>query len=174
MNGVILFQSKYGTTKRYAEWLSAATGFTVLDVKKAKLKDVIDFDVVILGGGVYASGIAGLSFFKKHFNNLKNKSLLIFCVGASPFHEDVLRTLASHNLKNELSDIPLFYCQGAWDLERMSWIDRTMCKLILKVIAKKDPATLNISEKALLKAGDTRYDWTDKKYLEPIIEYLNR
>ena len=29
MNGVILYQSKYGATKRYAEWLSEETGFSV-------------------------------------------------------------------------------------------------------------------------------------------------
>ena len=28
MNGIIIYKSKYGATKKYAEWLSEATGFT--------------------------------------------------------------------------------------------------------------------------------------------------
>ena len=34
MNGVILYQSKYGATKRYAEWLSEETGFQCIEQKK--------------------------------------------------------------------------------------------------------------------------------------------
>jgi hypothetical protein len=56
----------------------------------------------------------------------------------------------------------------------MSLIDRTMCKLLFKAIAKKDPSTLEIWERALIEAGEKSCDWTDKKYLAPVIEHLNR
>ncbi|MGI6506901.1 MAG: flavodoxin domain-containing protein [Saccharofermentanales bacterium] len=174
MNGIILYKSKYGATKKYAEWLSEETGFPILDINKAKIEDVLKYDVLILGGGIYASGIAGLSFIKKHYDALKEKTLLIFCVGASPYDEEAFRTLSANNLKDELSDIPLFYCRGAWDLQEMTLIDRTMCKVLFKVIAKKDLSTLEVWEKALVEAGDENCDWTDKKYLEPIIACLNR
>ena len=56
----------------------------------------------------------------------------------------------------------------------MNLIDRTMCKLLRKMIAKKDPATYEVWEKALMAAGDQSCDWTDRKYIAPMIEYLNR
>ena len=28
MNGIILYQSKYGATKKYADWISEESGFT--------------------------------------------------------------------------------------------------------------------------------------------------
>lgn len=174
MNGIILYQSKYGSTRKYAEWLSEKTGFSVVEVKKAKIEDVVKYDVLVLGGGVYASGIAGLSFIKKHFDVLKDKKLLIFCVAASPYDEEAFRALAANNLKGELSDIPLFYCRGAWDLHKMNVIDRTMCRMLFKMLAKKDPSSLEVWEKALLEARDRSCDWTDRKYLEPIIGYLNQ
>ena len=31
MNGIILFQSKYGATKKYAQWLSEETGFPCVE-----------------------------------------------------------------------------------------------------------------------------------------------
>ena len=62
MKGIILYTSKYGATKRYAEWLKEATGFDCLETKNTKIKDVVQYDSIILGGGIYASGIAGLSF----------------------------------------------------------------------------------------------------------------
>lgn len=63
--GIILYQSKYGATKKYAKWLQEATKFDCLRVKEADIKTIATYDTIILGGGVYASAIAGLSFLRK-------------------------------------------------------------------------------------------------------------
>ena len=39
-----------------------------------------------------------------------------------------------------LSEIPLFYCRGAWNKEKMTFKDRTLCNMLQKAVAKKDPA----------------------------------
>ena len=62
MNGVILYQSKYGTTKKYANWLSKETRFPCMETRTADIHEIAKYDTIILGGGLYASGIAGLSF----------------------------------------------------------------------------------------------------------------
>ena len=54
MKGIILYTSKYGTTKRYADWLAEATGFDCVETKNAKIKDVMQYDTIILGGGSQA------------------------------------------------------------------------------------------------------------------------
>ena len=82
MNGIILYKSKYGATKKYADWLSASTRFSCVETDKADIGMVSGYDVIILGGGIYASGIAGLSFFKKNIDKLKDKKLIVFCCGA--------------------------------------------------------------------------------------------
>ncbi len=35
MNGIILYQSKYGSTKKYADWISEETGFPCVGTKKS-------------------------------------------------------------------------------------------------------------------------------------------
>ena len=50
MSGVVLYQSKYGATKRYAEWLSEETGFACTETRKASIDEVATYDTVILGG----------------------------------------------------------------------------------------------------------------------------
>ena len=77
-------------------------------------------------------------------------------------------------MRDALSYIPVFYCRGAWDIETMSFKDRTLCNLLKKAVAKKDPADHEIWEKALMATGESRCDWTDKKYIEPIIEYIQQ
>ena len=174
MDGIILYQSKYGATKKYANWLSENTGFECVETKKADIKEISKFETIILGGGIHASGISGLSFLKKNINRLKGKRIIVFCCGASPYEESAFQQIKEHNMQNKLSDIPVFYCRGAWDIDAMSFKDRTLCNLLRKAVAKKDPADYEIWEKALMAAGENRCDWTDKKYIEPIIEYIKK
>ena len=174
MDGIILYQSKYGATKKYANWLSENTGFECIETKKVDIKEISKFETIILGGGIYASGISGLSFLKKNINRLKGKRIIVFCCGASPYEESAFQQIKEHNMQNKLSDIPVFYCRGAWDIDAMSFKDRTLCNLLRKAVAKKDPADYEIWEKALMAAGENRCDWTDKKYIEPIIEYIKK
>ncbi len=66
--GIILFQSKYGATTKYANWLQEATGFDLVETKRADINALQSCDTVVLGGGVYASGILGFSFLKKNID----------------------------------------------------------------------------------------------------------
>jgi len=167
---VVLYQSKYGATKKYAEWLAAELACDLVETKMASIEQVKKYDTVILGGGIYASGIAGFSFFKKHYAELKNKRLIVFAVGASPYDEKAVATLKAHNFKAELAHLPMFYCRGAWNEEIMSWTDRLLCKLLKKAVAKKDPATYEPWEVALMEAVGSSFDWTDRAYIQPVIE----
>lgn len=172
MNGIILYKSKYGSAKRYAQWLSEETGFACIETQKADINEIEKYDVIILGGGIYASGIAGITFLKKNISRLKDKKIAVFCCGASPYEKEAFEQIKAHNFKDELSEIPCFYCRGAWDMEAMSFKDRTLCKMLRKAVSKKDPSEYEIWEKALMAAGDEKCDWTDKKYILPVIQSI--
>jgi hypothetical protein len=172
VNGIVLYQSKYGATKKYVDWLTETTKFSCLEIKKADIKDLTKYDVVILAGGIYASGIAGLAFLRKHIKQLENKRIAVFCVGASPFDEQAFKQVYKHNFSENLSNIPCFYGRGAWNEEKMSFADRTMCKMLQKMVAKKDPTTYEPWEKALMCAVGQSCDWTDKEYLNALLDWI--
>ncbi|MDD4730247.1 MAG: flavodoxin domain-containing protein [Dysgonamonadaceae bacterium] len=174
MNGIILYKSKYGATKKYAEWLSEETGFEMLETSKAKISDVQKYDIIVLGGGIYASGIAGLDFLRKNIELLCDKKIIVFCVGASPYEEKAFNEIRNHNMKDKLSSIPCYYCRGGWDMDAMTFVDRNLCKMLRKAVAKKNPSECEVWEMALMAAGDEKCDWTDRVYLEPIIEEIDR
>ena len=60
MKGIIIYKSKYGSTRKYAGWLKEATGFEMVEADKAKIDEVAQCDTIIFGGGIYAGGIAGV------------------------------------------------------------------------------------------------------------------
>ena len=109
MNGIILYQSKYGATKKYADWISEATGFECVETKKANIKEVEKYDTIILGGGIYAMGIAGLSFLKKNIDLLSDKKIIVFFCCASPYDEDAFQQIRGHNMKDSNYSVPLSF-----------------------------------------------------------------
>ena len=172
MRGIILYKSKYGATKKYAEWLSEDTGFRVEELSKVKAEAISDYDLIIIGGGIYASGIAGLDFLKRNINLLKSKKIIVFCDGASPYEEKAFTEIKNHNMKGELANVPLFYCRGGWDMESMTFVDRNLCKMLRKAVSKKEPSEYEVWEAALMAAGENKCDWTDKEYLKPILNEI--
>lgn len=172
--GIILYQSKYGATKKYVDWLVEETGYDCIETKDAKVANLQNYDVVILGGGVYASGIAGLQFIKKNIGRLGNKKIVVFAVGASPYDEKAIMQIRKMHFKDELRNIPLFYCRGAWDEEKMKFTDRTLCKMLQKVVAKQNPDEYEPWQKALMCAAGQKCDWTDKAYLEALLKYIEK
>ena len=96
--GIIIYQSKYGATKKYAGWLQDMTDYQCVETPKAVINEVEQYETIILCGGIYASGIAGLSFLKKNIDRLKDKRIIILCVGASPYDESALAGIKAHNL----------------------------------------------------------------------------
>lgn len=169
---IILYRSKYGAAQTYAQWLAELTGFLCVALSKEVWRQAAECQTLVLCGGVYASGIAGLSALKKHLPELNAQRVAVFCVGASPYDKEALEQLRLHNMTGPLQSVPLFYGRGAWDESRMSLPDRTLCRMLQRSVAKKDPADCEPWMRALMSAAGQRCDWTDRSYLLPLLEHL--
>lgn len=171
-SGLILYQSKYGATKKYVNWLVEVTSFDTAETKKASIEEVEKYDTVILAGGIYASGIAGLSFLRKNIKRFKNVKIAVLCVGASPYDKASFDEIYKHNFKEELAGIKCFYARGTWNEDAMTLKDRTLCRMLQKAVAKQNPETYQPWQKALMCAVGQKCDWTDKKYLDEVVRFI--
>ena len=86
--------------------------------------------------------------------------------------KSAVEELRRKTLTGRLAQVPLFYGRGAWDESRMTLLDRTLCRGLQRAVARKDPATLEPWEAALLSARGTVCDWTDRASLAPLLDYL--
>lgn len=171
--GIVLYQSKYGATKKYVDWIVETTGFDCIETKKADIRRVAEYETVILAGGIYASGISGLSFLKKNISLIEKKKIAVLCVGASPCDEDAFKQIYEHNFKDNLQGIPCYYGRGIWNEDKMSFKDRTLCKMLQKAVAKQDPNTYEPWQAALMCAVGPKCDWTDKEYLQQLFDWID-
>lgn len=76
------------------------------------------------------------------------------------------------HFKEELGKVPLFYCRGSWDEEKRKFGDRSLCRMLQKAVAKQDPEEYEPWQKALMCSVGQKCDWTDRAYLEPLLEYI--
>ena len=60
--GIIVYQSKYGATKKYAEWLREATGFDMAETPKADGRTIEQYDRIILTGVVAECCVLSTAF----------------------------------------------------------------------------------------------------------------
>ena len=96
---------------------------------------MLKYQNILLCGGIYASGINGLTFFKKHFEVLRNKNIAIFCVGASPYDEKLFEEIKMRNLKVEMQNIPIYYGREVYFANQN--ISQLPCPLNLKKVCLK-------------------------------------
>jgi hypothetical protein len=84
MNAIVVYRSKYGSTKKYAEWIAEELGIECRDAKGMKVSELLPYDTIILGGGLYAEVIAGATLITKNFDMLRDKKLIIYTTGLTP------------------------------------------------------------------------------------------
>lgn len=166
----VIYVSKYGATARYAKWLAEALDADLFENKRLSVQTAAPYEVIILAGGLFATGIKGLSFLRDNMAALSGKRLYCLGVGASPDEPEVLEELRRGNAKGLLKDIPFFYARGAWDVQSMTPIDRAMCTMLYKSLRKKDADKLPAWARALIGAWHERCDWTDRANLMPLID----
>ncbi|MDF2486458.1 MAG: flavodoxin [Herbinix sp.] len=168
---VVVYRSKTGFTKNYACWLAKRFNCTLLEGSKVSGKELSDYDTIIYGGGLYASGISGIKLITKNFEQLKDKRIIVFAVGASPSHKGIAEELLNTNIPREQQDkIEFFYLRGGFDYTRLSPFYRVLMqlkKIQLKKVKKPDADT-----KGMLASYDHPLDFTNEKHLEPIIKSL--
>ena len=105
--GLVLYKSKYGATKKYAQMTAEEFGADLLEIDKWK-GAAEGYDWVVFCGAIYASGISGLKTLKKYCSRMKDIPLAVFCVGASPYDEKAVGEVTARNMQGELTEVPLF------------------------------------------------------------------
>ena len=168
---VVVYRSKSGYTKNYATWLSEKLKCDLLEGTKVKAKDLLGYDTIIYGAGLYAIGINGINLIINNYDLLKNKRLIVYAVGASPVREETTQEVRKANIPVELSDkIQLFYLRGGFDYSRLTPFNKILMKLMkikLKHIKNPDADT-----RGMLASYDHPLDFTKVTYIDPILKYI--
>lgn len=175
MNNIaVIYKSKYGSTKKYAQWIAEEAKADLFECSKTETKKLMEYDTIVYGGGLYASGIAGISIITQNFDILKDKRVIVFTVGlASTDREEVFSPIIEKNFSKDMREnIKFFHLRGGIDYKKLGIVHKSMMAMLKFVISKKDPGELSDDDRELLATYGGKADFVDKDTIEPLLLFL--
>ena len=175
MNTIVIYKSKYGSTKQYAEWIAEELGCNAVEAKSVKADDLLQYDTIIYGGGLYAEIINGVSLVTKNIHKLSGKKIVIYTTGITPldvrayYDGEVL----DKNFKNGVPEnVKIFNLLGKMKLDELTLPHRAALKALKKIMsAKENPSDM---EKLLVELCDADGDFSDREQIKDLIEYVKQ
>lgn len=173
MKTIVVYKTKYGSTKTYAQWIGNELSCRVSDVKDITVEELVTYDNIIYGGGLYAEVINGLSIITKNIDKFKNKKIAVYTTGITPIdcREYYDKLVIEKNFKNGLpGEIKLFNFTGKMIIQELSTVHRMALKSLKKImLAKKNPTSM---EKLLVELCDADGDFCDRDQISGLIDYI--
>ena len=174
---IIIYNSKYGHTKRYAQWLAEAVQADICENKNVNAEKLNGYDTVVFGSSIYAGRNKGAVALAKHFERIKDKKIVLFTVGIynpesesniEKINEDLNKTLTPEMR----AKTAIFHLRGGIDSPNLSVPYKIMLKFVHSVLAKKVESELSDADRDILAVYGKTVDFSDRKMLEPIVELI--
>ena len=170
---IIVYGSRYGTTKKYAEELSRVTGVPALSYEK--VKDINVYEEIYYFGALYAGGVMGM---KKTFLRLldaDSKKIIITTVGlADPQDEEnvcaIERSMEKQLTPEIYQKAKIFHLRGGIDYERLGVVHMTMMAMLYEKAKKLPEKKMTADAKALVETYKKQVNFVDFRGLWPIID----
>ena len=138
---LIVYGTRYGATARTAEDVAATLrseglSVEVVDLKKGKVADIAEYNLIIVGSGIQINKWTGEAqkFLKKFQKELKNKKVALFvcCGSAEPIDDkaDKAQSIADARRKYlekkaaeyHLQPVALGLFGGVYNFNKVSWL----------------------------------------------------
>lgn len=171
---LVCYESQYGYSQKYAQWIAKELGGRALPVSQAGERDIQDADLVVVGGGLYAGKVGGASFVKRKEAVLKGKLAALFTVGLSPTDkEEVFSPLMEKNFAPQiLANVKVYHLRGGMDYQKLKWMHRMMMKMLVHMLRKKAPSERTRDDQGLLDSYGKAEDFSDPASVAPLVAYV--
>lgn len=168
MKNIVLYYSKSGNTKKYAEIIGRHPNFKVYDIRKVSKKQIAQADFVIYGSGVYIYRLKKLSKVLKIVS--PTKLALFACGGSDDANEMLGRVLENNFTEEESKKYAVFYLPGGLNVKQMKPVYQMMFKMMKKMLEKKETRTKD--EQALLDSIATPSYFVDETHCDALYRYV--
>lgn len=172
-NVAVIFKTKYGHTKQYAEWISEELKCDLFEQSEITAEKMHEYDTIVYGGGLYASGILGIEIVTKNFNSIKDKNLVVFTVGlADPNIKSQFEPIINKNFTEEMQKrINIFHLRGGINYKELGIVHKAMMAA-LKSSVKNKKGELTDEDRLMLETYGEQIEFTDKKTIDPLISFV--
>lgn len=176
MNNIaVVYKSKYGNSKTYAEWIANGLEADIYNRDDIKSKDLEKYETIIYGAGLYGGKIAGMDFINKGEKVFKDKNLIVFACGLSEVNEEGscrdIEVIKDKIFMGELTG-KVFYFRGGIDYSSLNFVDSKMLKVFVKFLMNKSEEELTPGVRNIIETYGKTVDYKEKDSIKPMVEYV--
>lgn len=171
MRTLVLYESKNGSTKKYAEDIALGISADILPLKKFKWKNINEYDTIVFGGWVLGGKIRGIDEFLGHWPEMETKNVLIFSSGMSYVTKEGRETLISQNLL-DMYHLRFYQLRGSFDYSKLNFFHKMMISNSLRLMARSGEDSEDADYVSRLK--ETPLEYYDQTGIDRMLSVLHR
>lgn len=173
----VIYTSKYGATKRYAEIIAKALSANLYDAQD-NLNDVIlkKYPLIIWGGGIYMGKINGMHDLVKNADQLEAKHIFVFSVGNTPAErQDLLNKVRENSISDKKNlNLSFFHFVARANFSDLTFADRLLLSVRRLSLLIKPKSSLTNGEQRFLDEYKKDLQVIDEKSTEGLIDRVQR
>jgi menaquinone-dependent protoporphyrinogen IX oxidase len=160
---LIAYQSKYGSTKQYAEWIQKESNGDLVNIENEDKLDLTRYDILIIGSSVRVGNIVIAPFIEDHWSVMKDKKIILFTTSGTPPQHPKIQSIYEKSLPEEIrKEIKYFPLHGRIARENLTLWDKFL--IAIGKIMEQD--------ETLKKDMGKDFDGVQRENLLPLHEYL--
>lgn len=140
MKSLILYKSKWGSTKEYAEYIHSKVQNTdIFSIDGFDPSKLSEYDKVVIGSRVFTGNIQGVNFLQNNWYRLKDKKVYFFAVGLlAPEDESSKKGYEAipQEIRNNIQFIKL---PGKVDLTKLNFFEKLLFRMVKSQKGKSIP-----------------------------------
>lgn len=155
MNAIVIYESRYGSTRQYAEWIADEANADVVSADELEIEALEGYDTIVFGGWIHAGTLRGADFIAENWDMLQNKYVAVFSVSGKPPDSADVQTALENALPEPIrNEVVCFSIPGRIIYSNLRLVDR----LLLTVAGHHG----------------VEFDGVEKSNIAPIIQFLRR
>jgi flavodoxin len=167
---LVIYNSKYGSTKEYATWIATAAKSDIVSLASVNWDDISKYKKIVFGTYLHIGTLVGITEILKKWSYLEKKKFILFSVSAAkPGNPTITEAYTKGVPASIRGKIKFFSLRGRMvKLDLMDSIAVSIPKTLLgiKYFFSKDPLCLKMIE------GFSPFNGIDKKSIGPIVKEI--
>lgn len=171
---IVIYTSKRGSTKQYAEWIAEDLGCEALALSDAKDIDLYDYDCIIYGGWIRGSGIVDFDKFARMLDEELLSRLIVYGVGFADETAENYAQVWGYSIgridpKNTGGSI-LYILGGRYVPDEVTGMDKFMMKIMRSVLLSGSTPDAKLQANKIKERIDNGVDMVSRDNISSLVK----
>lgn len=171
MKTLVLYESKNGSTAKYAEDIAKRVNAEVAPLKKFKLKKMKDYDTIVFGGWIKGGNVQGINKFLQYWDDISDKNVLVFACGMSMTTKEARQNLIDQNLL-DMYHLRFYQFRGSFEFQKLGMLEKLLIKNSISQLSKDSPDENTRMIASILETPIEYYDTEKVNKVVSVIQTL--